>query len=232
MTEITDPRIAIANVAVAALPADVQALAKIDTTELPDPDFPAVVTMGDWYARVCHADHEGTGFVAYLGHDLYTAPTAAYAADSEAMAAVVANWINQPGPTYAETVAIEDELRLLARRLHAILRDGGDAAAITAEIRTLDPNAVLAGDPDGYAHLVTVHGHQLDLSYEADGRGWVWRWVAEATAAQIESDGPITVSGSFFQDLTDAVFPPKLPGHRSVMDHLREMYGEEKPPAA
>ncbi|SLJ23703.1 Uncharacterised protein [Mycobacteroides abscessus subsp. abscessus] len=189
----TDPRIAIATAAVAALPAEVQALATIDTSALPVPDSPAVVTVGDWYARICYANHDdrdGIGFVAYLGHDLYTAPTAAYATSTVEMAAIVAKWINQPGPSYAETRAIEEELMALARRLRAILREGGDAAAITAEVRTLDPAAkVLSADPNGFEHphLVTVCGRELHLSYEAfekgDGRGWIWRWADAADAA-------------------------------------------------
>lgn len=190
---VTDPRIAIATAAVAALPAEAAALAVIDTTELPDPDSPAVVTVGDWYARVCYGDHDGRGgigFVAYLGHDLHSAPTAEYAMSTVAMAAIVAAWINQPGPTYAVSCAIEDELRLLARRLHAIQDADCTAEQVTAEVRTLDPAAeVLASDPHGfeYPHLVTVHGHQLHLGYEAwergEGRGWVWSWAKEADAA-------------------------------------------------
>lgn len=56
-----------------------------------------------------------------------------------------------------------------------------------------------------------------------------------ALAAQLDEalrDGPITVSDTFFRDLTAAVFPPPPPGHRSILDRLREMHGEEQPPAA
>ncbi|MDO3110447.1 hypothetical protein [Mycobacteroides abscessus] len=191
-TFTADPRLAIAEAAVAALPAEVQARAVIDTSALPDSDFPAAVRVGDWYARVCYANHDGhdghdgIGFVAYLGHDLYTAPTAAYAISTVEMAATVANWINQPGLTYAETRAIEEELMALARRLRAILRGGGDAAEITAEVRTLDPAAeALLTDPNGYAHphLVTVHDRELLLGHDAGNLGWVWQWAIEIDAA-------------------------------------------------
>lgn len=185
-TIATDPRIAIVEAAVAALPAEVAALAVIDTSALPDPDSAATVTVGDWYARICHNDCGGPGFVAYLGFDLYSAPTARYADTAEELVPVVAAWIDQPGPTYAEVSAIESDLMSLARRLWPI-QDDGTAEQITAEVRTLDPAAeALSADPDGfeYPHLVTVHGRQLHLSHEAAGkgksRGWMWRLVDEA----------------------------------------------------
>lgn len=185
----TDPRIAVAKAAVAALPAAVQALAVIDTSALPDHDFPVVVTVGDWYARVCHADHDGRGgegFVAYLGNDFFTAPTPAYAYTAEELIPTVTDWINEPGSTYTEVAAIEGDLMSLARRLRTILRDGGDAEEITDEVRTLDPTAeALPRRRKGgsHQHLVTVRGRQLHLSYYALDRGWVWRSVEEADAA-------------------------------------------------
>ncbi len=39
--------------------------------------------------------------------------------------------------------------------------------------------------------------------------------------------GPIEVPPGFFQELADAVFPSPPPGHRGVLDHLREVFGEE-----
>ncbi|MBN7463756.1 hypothetical protein I3U64_26860, partial [Mycobacteroides abscessus subsp. abscessus] len=48
------------------------------------------------------------------------------------------------------TSRIDDDLRLLARRLHTIQDADGTAEQITAEIRVLDPTTVvLASDPHG-----------------------------------------------------------------------------------
>lgn len=106
---VTDRRIAIAELALSLLPADVQAAAVIDTSDLPDSDGVVVVTVGHRYARI---GFSGAGFVTYLGFDETSRPHAVTCTSTRDMAAVVAAWLDPRKYTlrdWAEARGVEEK---------------------------------------------------------------------------------------------------------------------------